>query len=305
MALKPCTECGHGVSDRAKQCPNCGSLVEAGATADASSVSGTSGFRTPPPLPPTPRPVAPPPLPPTGGAPGEPLVAAAPPLPQGVVQPALLRRPPKSNGSGGAVIAVVIAALVGIGALGAYLYRGQLMDLVHTRTADSAPSSGGSEPIASPLSSQPSQSAQPDGSDPQTADVSAAKAAQASADAAAAAANSASEAADSTPNADALLDAAGNTNSPSQNSDDAVDAAAPVEEATRRDDQAGAQQQVDDAVRQMLSEGDACFARQDYGCAATNASNVLRLKPGNEAAQSLKTRAEAAQNQAMDSIDIH
>lgn len=81
-------------------------------------------------------------------------------------------------------------------------------------------------------------------------------------------------------------------------------------EATEREKntQRQAQQQhgvIDDAARQMLADGQACFDRQDYTCAVTNAANALRIKPGYGAAEQLRSRAQAAQSQAMDNIDIH
>lgn len=62
---------------------------------------------------------------------------------------------------------------------------------------------------------------------------------------------------------------------------------------------------IDDAARQMLADGQVCFDRQDYTCAITNAGNALRIKPGYGAAESLRSRAQAAQSQAMNNIDIH
>lgn len=62
---------------------------------------------------------------------------------------------------------------------------------------------------------------------------------------------------------------------------------------------------VDVAARQMLADGRACFRRQDYTCAITNATNALRIEPGFRPAMQLLARAQAAQSQAMNGIDIH
>lgn len=69
--------------------------------------------------------------------------------------------------------------------------------------------------------------------------------------------------------------------------------------------QAQQQSGIDDAARQMLADGQACFNRQDYTCAITNAGNALRIKPGYDAAEQLRSRAQAAQSRAMDNVDIH
>lgn len=62
---------------------------------------------------------------------------------------------------------------------------------------------------------------------------------------------------------------------------------------------------IESAAGQMLADGQACFSRQDYTCAITNATDALRIKPSLDAAKSLRSRAQAAQSQAMNNIDIH
>jgi tetratricopeptide (TPR) repeat protein len=64
-------------------------------------------------------------------------------------------------------------------------------------------------------------------------------------------------------------------------------------------------QQMEEAVRGMLVEGQTCLANQNYTCAITNASNVLRLSPDNSSAYLLKSRAESAQSEALKNIEIH
>lgn len=59
-----------------------------------------------------------------------------------------------------------------------------------------------------------------------------------------------------------------------------------------------------DAIAQMVAEGEGCFVRKQYGCAITNASNVLRMKPSSASAQQLKMRSESAQAEAMRNIEI-
>lgn len=54
----------------------------------------------------------------------------------------------------------------------------------------------------------------------------------------------------------------------------------------------------------MVADGRACMAQKQYACAATNATNALRLKPGYVDALNLKNQAEAAQAEAMKNIDI-
>ena len=75
------------------------------------------------------------------------------------------------------------------------------------------------------------------------------------------------------------------------------------EEAAQR--QAQQQSGIDAAARQMLADGQACFDRQDYTCAITNAGNALRIKPGFRAAEQLRINAQEAQSRAMNNIDIH
>lgn len=65
-----------------------------------------------------------------------------------------------------------------------------------------------------------------------------------------------------------------------------------------------AKSQLDEAVAEMLADGEACFTRQEYTCALTSASNVLRLKPNDPDATHLKLRAQSAQAAAMQNIDI-
>lgn len=64
-------------------------------------------------------------------------------------------------------------------------------------------------------------------------------------------------------------------------------------------------QQMDEAVRGMLAEGQACFTKKNYTCAITSASNALRFNPASTEARQLKERAQAAQAQAMSDIDLH
>jgi hypothetical protein len=58
------------------------------------------------------------------------------------------------------------------------------------------------------------------------------------------------------------------------------------------------------SVNQMLAAGEACFAHKDYSCSITNAKSVLQVQPGNTAAVRLKSRAEAAQADALNNIKI-
>ncbi|MBS0193618.1 MAG: hypothetical protein JSR34_05170 [Proteobacteria bacterium] len=81
--------------------------------------------------------------------------------------------------------------------------------------------------------------------------------------------------------------------------------AAPPPRVQAAQPQAPQRSGIDDAARQMLTDGQACFDRQDYTCAITNAGNALRIKPGYRAAEALRARAQAAQSQAMNNIDIH
>jgi hypothetical protein len=73
-----------------------------------------------------------------------------------------------------------------------------------------------------------------------------------------------------------------------------------AQDAARR-----AEREREDAARRMLADGETCFARQQYGCALTSANNALLVNPGNADAMRLKARAESAQADAMDNIDLH
>ena len=82
----------------------------------------------------------------------------------------------------------------------------------------------------------------------------------------------------------------------------------PAPKQVRRDNfeqQAQQRNGIDTAAGQMLVDGQACFDRQEYTCAITNATNALRIKPDFAEAKSLQSRAQTAQSQAMNAIDIH
>jgi len=58
------------------------------------------------------------------------------------------------------------------------------------------------------------------------------------------------------------------------------------------------------AIHQMLAQGQSCFQKKQYTCAITSASNALSLRANDAEALELKANAQAAQNQAMSSIEI-
>lgn len=61
---------------------------------------------------------------------------------------------------------------------------------------------------------------------------------------------------------------------------------------------------LDGVVRQMLADGQVCLSKKQYGCAITNATNVLRMNPENMAANRLKSTATAGQAEALRNIQI-
>lgn len=58
------------------------------------------------------------------------------------------------------------------------------------------------------------------------------------------------------------------------------------------------------AIAAMLGDANGCMASKRYECAITNARSILRLDPANAEAVQLEQRANAAQNQALQSISI-
>lgn len=58
-------------------------------------------------------------------------------------------------------------------------------------------------------------------------------------------------------------------------------------------------------VTDMLDDADACIASKKFDCAITNARSALRIEPGNTRAQSVRQRAEAEQQRALQSISIN
>jgi Flp pilus assembly protein TadD len=65
-----------------------------------------------------------------------------------------------------------------------------------------------------------------------------------------------------------------------------------------------AHEELESAVRQMLADGQTCISKKQYGCAITNANNVLRIKPGNSDARQLKATAEGGQAEALRNVQI-
>jgi Flp pilus assembly protein TadD len=62
--------------------------------------------------------------------------------------------------------------------------------------------------------------------------------------------------------------------------------------------------EVGAAIHQMLAQGQSCFQKKQYTCAITSASNALSLRANDSEALELKANAQAAQDQAMSSIEI-
>jgi hypothetical protein len=58
------------------------------------------------------------------------------------------------------------------------------------------------------------------------------------------------------------------------------------------------------AIAGSLSEGSSCFSNKKFDCAISNANAVLRLDPRNVQALSLRQRAKAAQDSALNSLSI-
>jgi hypothetical protein len=121
--------------------------------------------------------------------------------------------------------------------------------------------------------------------------------------AASAATSSATSEAPATPAAQA----AGEPQQSAEQSTQHAAAEAAAEQVRRENFAQQAQQRsgIDAAAGQMIVDGQACFDRKDYTCAITNATDALRIKPDFAAAKSLRSSAQTAQSQAMNSIDIH
>jgi hypothetical protein len=58
------------------------------------------------------------------------------------------------------------------------------------------------------------------------------------------------------------------------------------------------------AIAGSLSDGASCFANKKFDCAISDTDAVLRLDPHNAQALSLRKRAKAAQQSALNSMSI-
>lgn len=58
------------------------------------------------------------------------------------------------------------------------------------------------------------------------------------------------------------------------------------------------------AIAGNLADGNGCFSNKKFDCAISNADAVLRLDPHNAQALSLRKRARAAQQNALNSMSI-
>jgi hypothetical protein len=66
----------------------------------------------------------------------------------------------------------------------------------------------------------------------------------------------------------------------------------------------GANATIRAAIAGSLADGNSCFSNKKFDCAISNAEAVLRLDPHNEQALSMRKRAKAAQQNALNSMSI-